>query len=73
VRPFLLENRDKDEVEFIEERSLGFEGLFRARGLDDKVDHEVSNAWSNVNSNCEIERDKAYLGTAPLVRLSILS
>jgi hypothetical protein len=30
VRPFLLEDRDKDEVELIDEGSLGLEGFFRA-------------------------------------------
>jgi hypothetical protein len=73
VRPFLLEDGDKDEVEFIEERSLGFEGIFRARGLDDKADHEVSNAWTNVNASHKIGRIEVHLDTAPLVRPSILS
>ena len=43
MRPFLLEYGDENEVEFIDEGSLGSQGLFRAGGLDDKVDHEVSN------------------------------
>lgn len=30
VRPFLLEDGDEDEVELVEERALGFEGLFGA-------------------------------------------
>ena len=44
VRPLLLEDRDKDEVELIEEGSLGFEGFFGAGGLDDEADHEVANS-----------------------------
>ena len=40
--PFLLEDGDEDEVELVQECSLGFEGLFGARGLDDEVDDEVS-------------------------------
>jgi hypothetical protein len=44
VRPLLLEDRDKDEVELIDEGSLGFEGFFGPGGLDDEADHEVANS-----------------------------
>jgi hypothetical protein len=44
VGPLLFEDRDEDEVELIEEGSLGFEGFFRARGLDYEADDEVTNA-----------------------------
>ena len=44
VRPFLLENRDEDEVELVYEGSLGFEGFFGTRGLDDEADNEIANS-----------------------------
>ena len=40
----MLEDRDKDEVELIDEGSLGFEGFFGPGGLDDEADHEVANS-----------------------------
>ena len=44
VGPFLLEDRYQYEVQFVEERPLGFEALLSARALDDEVDYEISNA-----------------------------
>lgn len=45
VRPFLLENRNKDEVELIEEGSLCLQRFFGARGLNDEVDHKVTDPY----------------------------
>lgn len=44
VRPFLLKDRDEDQVEFVEEGSLRSECFFRAGGLDDEVYHEVADS-----------------------------
>lgn len=41
VRPFLLEYRDENEIEFVQESSLLFKGFFGGRGLYDEVDYEV--------------------------------
>ena len=45
MRPFLLENRNKDEVELIEEGSLCLQRFFGARGLNDEVDHKVTDPY----------------------------
>lgn len=45
MRPFLLEDRDEDKVQLVEECSLGFERLFGARGLDDEVDDKVTDPF----------------------------
>lgn len=44
MRPFLFKDRNEDEVELIEEGSLGLQRLFCARRLNDEADHEISNA-----------------------------
>ena len=44
VRPFLLEDGDQYEVQFVEKCSLGFQVLLGARALDDEVDHKIPNA-----------------------------
>ncbi len=43
VGPFLLENRDKNKVEFVEKGSLRLERFFGARTLYDEGDDKVSN------------------------------
>lgn len=40
----MLEDRDEDEVELVDEGSLGFEGFFGARGLDDEADNEIADS-----------------------------
>lgn len=42
VRPFLLQDRDQDQVQFVQECALGAELLFGAGVLDNKIDDEVS-------------------------------
>lgn len=49
VRPFLLENGDEDQVQLVEECTVGLEGLLGARACEDLLDNEVSNAWSLVS------------------------
>lgn len=44
VRPLLLEDRDEDEVELVEQCLLRSQRLFGARALDDKLHDEVSDA-----------------------------
>lgn len=43
VWPFLLQNRNKDEVELVQESSLTSKLLFRIGILDDEVNDEVPN------------------------------
>jgi hypothetical protein len=45
VRPFLLEDGDEDEVQLVQQGTLGAQALFGAGELDDEVDDEVANAW----------------------------
>lgn len=44
VRPFLLQNRDQDQIQFVQEGALSTELLFGPGVFDDEVDDEVSNA-----------------------------
>lgn len=44
VWPFLLEDRDKHEVELVQEGLLGAQTLFAIGTLDDELDDEVSDA-----------------------------
>ena len=44
MRPLLLQYGDEDQVELVQEGSLGLEGLLGARALDDELDDEVSDA-----------------------------
>ena len=46
MRPFLLEYRDENEVELIQEGPLRFQGLLRRGTLDDEVDDKVADAWT---------------------------
>jgi hypothetical protein len=41
VRPLLFQDRDQDQVQFIQECTFGTELLFGAGVLDDKIDDEV--------------------------------
>ena len=43
--PLLLQNRNQDKVQFVQESAFGFELLLRARVFDDEVDDEVSNSY----------------------------
>lgn len=42
MRPFLLEDRDEDEVEFVEKGPLSLQRLLRRGALDDVVNHKVT-------------------------------
>ena len=43
--PFLLKNGHKNEVEFVQKRSLALEIFFGARTLDNEVDDKVANSF----------------------------
>lgn len=43
--PFLLQNRDEDEVELVEEGALGAASVVVVGELNNKVDNEVADAW----------------------------
>lgn len=45
VGPFLFEDGDKHEIEFVEERALCFHAFFRARALDNEVDDKIPDAY----------------------------
>lgn len=42
--PLLLQYRDEDEIQFVQERAFTFEFLFGFRMLDDQIDDEVANS-----------------------------
>jgi hypothetical protein len=44
VGPLLLQDRDEDEVELVEEGALGAAAIVVVGELDDEVDDKVSNA-----------------------------
>lgn len=46
VRPFLLENGHKNQIQLVDERSLRFQTLLRIRTRDDEVHHKVSYAYT---------------------------
>lgn len=43
VRPLLLENGHKDEVELVQKGSLRLERFLGGRALDDKIHNEIAN------------------------------
>jgi hypothetical protein len=45
VRPFLLENGDQNQVEFVQEGALSSKLLFGSGIFNDEVNDEVANAW----------------------------
>jgi hypothetical protein len=45
VRPFLLEDRDEDEVELVQQSAVGAAAVVVVGELDDEVDDEVADAW----------------------------
>lgn len=45
VRPLLLEYRDEDQVQLVEEGFVLFQSIFGARTLDNELDNKVSNTW----------------------------
>lgn len=74
VRPFLLENGDKDEVQLVEKCAVGLEGLLGARTCEDLLDDEVPNAWHMVSRVTQLRKQRlTYPGTALVAEPSILS
>jgi hypothetical protein len=53
VRPFLLEDRDEDEVQLVEEGALGAAAIIAVRQLDNKIDNKVADAWARSALNTE--------------------
>ena len=51
MRPFLLEDGDKDEVELVEKGPLRLQRLLRRGALDDVVNHKVADTWSQSASS----------------------
>ena len=45
VRPFLFEDRDKDEIQLVEQNALISQALFSIRCLDDEFNDEVANTY----------------------------
>ena len=45
MRPLLLEDGDKNEVELVEQDTVGLEKLFGTRTLEDILDDEVADTW----------------------------
>jgi len=45
VRPFLLQDRHKNQVELVEERALGVQALLGAGEFDDEVDDKVPDTY----------------------------
>lgn len=43
--PFLLQNRNEDEIELVEEGALGAAGVVIVGELNNEVDNEVADAW----------------------------
>jgi len=71
MRPFLLQDGYKDEVEFVKESSLCLKRFFGAGALDDEAYNEISNTCNHLVWGINLARSDTYLDTAPLVRLSI--
>lgn len=45
VWPLLLQNRDQDQVQFVQESTFAAEFLLGAGILDDEIDDEVADAY----------------------------
>lgn len=43
--PFLLENRDENEIEFVQKRAIGAAGVIVVGELNNKVDDEVADTF----------------------------
>lgn len=67
VRPFLLEDGDEDEIELVEQGSLGSQGLLGAGALEDEGDDKVANACTTVSAlwSQHYLLSVSYLGIAP--------
>lgn len=50
VRPFLLQDGDEDEIELVEQGSLGSQGLLGAGALEDEGDDKIANACTTVSA-----------------------
>ena len=47
VRPFLLQDRDQDEVELIQKGTVPLEHFLRLGVFDDQVDHEIPDSYEH--------------------------
>jgi hypothetical protein len=57
VRPFLLQYRHKDQVQLVQKRLLGPQGLFGARALNDELNNEVSDTYKPVSVTAPERRE----------------
>lgn len=75
VRPFLLQDGNEDEVQLVQEDSLGPQRLFRSGTLYDETNDEISNAWNKSvwRSSSRTVTESIYLGTALWAEPSTLS
>jgi hypothetical protein len=72
--PFLLEDGDEDEVELVDEGSLGFKGFFGTRGLDNEADNEVADSWPPQSAHLPGQPQiGSHLDIVPLEELSTWS
>lgn len=58
--PFLLQNRNEDEVELVEEGALGAAGVVVIGELDNEVDNKVADAWC-----CQPSWQKKFFSAIP--------
>lgn len=63
VWPFLLQNRDQDQVQFVQESAFAAEFLLGAGILDDEIDNEVTDAYGRgFNGEHELKSCTASAG-----------
>ena len=48
--PFLLEDRDQDQVEFVQESAFSSEFFLGAGVFNDEVDDEIADSYGNHSS-----------------------
>jgi hypothetical protein len=74
MRPFLLKDRDQDQVQLVQERPLRLVWLLVCGVLDDEVDNEVSDSFPrSAVAIDEVQLSQTNLDIALEVVLSILS
>lgn len=66
MRPFLLEDRNEDKVQLIQEDSLGPKRFFRSRALYNETNDEISNTYNKSvwHMLSATRTSSMYLGTA---------
>lgn len=74
MRPLLLEDGNKYQIEFVEKGSLGSETLFGTRTLDDEAHHKIANTLIDQYQQEQIGlTQSAYPGIGLVAKPSILS